>query len=139
MNQAHSTRPNGNPRFRAYGWRTAITPDTESITIELDSCDRPDTTVTLLFDPRRHPAGESQGRGPLLLVKYWAIDPDFNGENFRPIWQSHRHEPIHDSEDLRSRAEFNVFTRDGDRTVCVRAIDRFGRELTVVLTLPADE
>ncbi|NCT67404.1 MAG: site-specific DNA-methyltransferase [Rhodanobacteraceae bacterium] len=71
---------------------------------------------------------------PLALIEYWAIDPDYDGEVFRSVWQDYRGNTANDDDPLRvvTRAEFSVPHRAGERSVCVRAVDVFGFEAEVV-------
>jgi len=71
---------------------------------------------------------------PLALIEYWAVDPDYDGEVFRSVWQDYRGNTANDDDPLRvvTRAEFAVPYRAGERRVCVRAVDVFGYEAEVV-------
>ena len=71
---------------------------------------------------------------PLALIEYWAVDPDYDGEVFRSVWQDYRGNTANDDDPLRvvTRAEFDVPQRAGERRVCVRAVDVFGYEAEVV-------
>jgi len=72
---------------------------------------------------------------PLALIEYWAVDPDYDGEVFRSVWQDYRGNTDNDGDELRvvTQATFNLERKDGPRTVCVRAVDVFGYESEVVL------
>lgn len=71
---------------------------------------------------------------PLALIEYWAVDPDYDGEVFRSVWQDYRGNTANDDDPLRvvTRAELMVPHRAGERRVCVRAVDVFGFEAEVV-------
>jgi adenine-specific DNA-methyltransferase len=71
---------------------------------------------------------------PLALVEYWAVDPDYDGQVFRSVWQDYRGNAANDDDPLRvvTQARFNVPARAGERRVCVRAVDVFGFESEVV-------
>ncbi|HMN35874.1 MAG TPA: DNA methyltransferase [Chiayiivirga sp.] len=71
---------------------------------------------------------------PLALVEYWAVDPDYDGQVFRSVWQDYRGNTANDDDPLRvtTRARFVVPHRAGERRVCVRAVDVFGFESEVV-------
>ncbi len=75
---------------------------------------------------------------PLALVEYWAVDPDYDGEVFRSVWQDYRGNTDNDSDPLRVITEATVATppRGDGRRVCVRAVDVFGFESEVVVELP---
>lgn len=72
---------------------------------------------------------------PLALIEYWAVDPDYDGEVFRSIWQDYRGNTDNDDDPLRvvTEALLSVPRKDGPRTICIRAVDVFGFESEVVL------
>ena len=71
---------------------------------------------------------------PLALIEYWAVDPDYDGEVFRSVWQDYRGNTANDDDALRvvAQARFSVPHRSGERRVCVRVVDVFGFEAEVV-------
>lgn len=71
---------------------------------------------------------------PLALIEYWAVDPDYDGQVFRSVWQDYRGNTDSDGDPLRvvAQARFAVPARSGPRKVCVRAVDVFGFESEVV-------
>lgn len=71
---------------------------------------------------------------PLALLEYWAVDPDYDGQVFRSVWQDYRGNTAGDGDPLRvvKQARFIAPARDGARRVCVRAVDVFGFESEVV-------
>ena len=72
---------------------------------------------------------------PLALIEYWAVDPDYDGEIFRSVWQDYRGNTESDSDPLRvvTKATLQLPRRDGPRRVCIRAVDVFGFESEVVV------
>lgn len=72
---------------------------------------------------------------PLALIEYWAVDPDYDGEVFRSVWQDYRGNTDNDSDPLRVVTEgvLTVPPVDGPRSICVRAVDVFGFESEVVV------
>ena len=68
---------------------------------------------------------------PLALIEYWSVDPDYNGETFRSLWQDYRENTENDG-----APDHCVFTAEivvpakpkGSRVVCVKAVDVFGFE-----------
>ncbi len=72
---------------------------------------------------------------PLALIEYWAVDPDYDGEIFRSVWQDYRGNTDNDGDELRVVIEaiVNVPVIDGPRRVCIRAVDVFGFESEVVV------
>lgn len=75
---------------------------------------------------------------PLALIEYWAVDPDYDGQVFRSVWQDYRGNTANDGDALRvvDRAAFGVPRKAGERRVCVRVVDVFGFEAEVVRTVP---
>jgi adenine-specific DNA-methyltransferase len=71
---------------------------------------------------------------PLALIEYWAIDPDYDGELFRSVWQDYRGNVENDGDPLRvvTTAALPLPLREGTRRVCIRAVDVFGFESEVV-------
>jgi adenine-specific DNA-methyltransferase len=71
---------------------------------------------------------------PLALIEYWAVDPDYDGQVFRSVWQDYRGNTANDSDPLRvvTEARFTVPRKSGERRVCVRAVDVFGFEAEVI-------
>lgn len=72
---------------------------------------------------------------PLAMIEYWAIDPDYDGEIFRSVWQDYRGNVDNDEDELRvvTSARISLPAKDEPRTVCVRAVDVFGFESEVVI------
>jgi adenine-specific DNA-methyltransferase len=72
---------------------------------------------------------------PLALIEYWAVDPDFDGEIFRSVWQDYRGNTESDADPLRvvTEAVLALPIKAGPRCVCVRVVDVFGFESEVVL------
>ncbi len=75
---------------------------------------------------------------PLVLIEYWAVDPDYDGQMFRSVWQDYRGNTDNDGDALRvvDTARFSMPRKAGERRVCVRAVDVFGFEAEVVQIVP---
>lgn len=60
---------------------------------------------------------------PLALIEYWAVDPDYDGQVFRSVWQDYRGNMENDGDPLRvvTQAILKLPVKDGSRRVCVRA------------------
>lgn len=68
---------------------------------------------------------------PLALIEYWSVDPDYNGQMFRSVWQDYRENVANDNDadHCVTRAELKVpKLPKGSRVVCVKAVDVFGFE-----------
>lgn len=76
---------------------------------------------------------------PLALIEYWAVDPDYDGQVFRSVWQDYRGNVDNDGDPLRvvNTAEFTVPAHPGPRRVCVRVVDVFGFEAEASVVVEA--
>ncbi|MDQ1314411.1 MAG: adenine-specific DNA-methyltransferase [Pseudomonadota bacterium] len=76
---------------------------------------------------------------PLALIEYWAVDPDYDGQVFRSVWQDYRGNTANDGDPLRvvTQAVLTVPAKPGARRVCVRVVDVFGFEAEVVTAVAA--
>ncbi|MGW5261784.1 DNA methyltransferase [Microbispora sp. NPDC004025] len=72
---------------------------------------------------------------PLSLIEYWAVDPDYDGEVVRSVWQDYRGNTDNDGDPLRvvTNARLTLPMKEGTRKVCVRAVDVFGFESEVII------
>ena len=75
---------------------------------------------------------------PLSLIEYWSIDPDYDGETFRSTWQDYRENTDNDSDSLHCIYSTRLtMPHKAERKVCVKAVDVFGFESQVVLSVNA--
>lgn len=76
-------------------------------------------------------------KDPFALIEYWSIDPDYDGQTFRSIWQDYRENEANDKDPYHvvTKVVLPVPSKEG-RTVCVKAVDVFGFESVVVQELP---
>lgn len=68
---------------------------------------------------------------PLALIEYWSVDPDYDGEVFRSVWQDYRGNTDNDGDPyrvVRTARLDGLPKKDGARRVCVRVVDVFGFE-----------
>jgi adenine-specific DNA-methyltransferase len=68
---------------------------------------------------------------PLALIEYWSVDPDYDGEVFRSVWQDYRGNTENDGDPyrvVRTARLDGLPKKDGARRVCVRVVDVFGFE-----------
>lgn len=73
---------------------------------------------------------------PLSLIEYWSIDPDYDGETFRSIWQDYRQNTENDGDALHCVYSTTLrVKKKAERTVCVKAVDVFGLESIVIKKL----
>lgn len=75
---------------------------------------------------------------PLALIEYWSIDPDYDGQTFRSLWQDYRQNTENDQDPLHCvySATIRVKKKE-ERKICVKAVDVFGLESMVVKTIKA--
>ncbi|MCL2345021.1 MAG: hypothetical protein FWC58_04110 [Desulfobulbus sp.] len=80
-------------------------------------------------------------REPLALIEYWAVDPDYDGQVFRSVWQDYRGNVDNDGDPLRvvTEARLTLPAKAGPRRVCVRAVDVFGFEAEVSVVVDAEK
>lgn len=88
-----------------------------------------------LDDKNRSALQQVMNEDPLALIEYWAVDPDYDGEVFRSVWQDYRGNTENNDDPLRvvTKAQVQVPRAEGSRRVCVRAVDVFGFESEVVI------
>lgn len=73
---------------------------------------------------------------PLSLIEYWSIDPDYDGMTFRSTWQDYRENTSNDNDALHCVYSTRLKVPHKEhRQVCVKAVDVFGFESQVVVTL----
>jgi adenine-specific DNA-methyltransferase len=113
------------------------TPDGIALDVVLDNYVLVDPHAINLDEDGRAELLKVMNAEPLALVEYWAIDPDYDGQVFRSVWQDYRGNTEVDDDPLRcvTRTTLVAPPVDGARTVCIRAIDIFGFESEVVVTL----
>jgi adenine-specific DNA-methyltransferase len=107
----------------------------ETITVNLDNYVLLSPDAINLDDKSRELLLEVMNREPLALLEYWAVDPDYDGQIFRSVWQDYRGNTGNDGDELRviTKAEVNVLYKPAPRRVCVRAVDVFGFESEVII------
>jgi adenine specific DNA methylase Mod len=108
----------------------------DELTISLDSY--------VLLSPDNIPLDEKDkpklqkvmAEDPLSLIEYWSIDPDYDGMTFRSTWQDYRENTSNDNDALHCVYSTCLKVPHKEhRQVCVKAVDVFGFESQVVITL----
>jgi adenine-specific DNA-methyltransferase len=109
--------------------------DAEEIRVALDNYVLLSPEAINLDESNRQALQKVMNAEPLALIEYWAVDPDYDGEVFRSVWQDYRGNTENDGDPLRviTEAAVKVPNREGPRRVCVRAVDVFGFESEVVV------
>ncbi len=109
----------------------------ETLTVRLKNYVLLSPEAINLDDANRAKLQEVANREPLALIEYWAVDPDYDGEVFRSVWQDYRGNTANDADALRvvTQAVLTTPAKEGPRRVCVRVVDLFGFEAEVVTTV----
>jgi adenine-specific DNA-methyltransferase len=113
-------------------------PSGEVLTIELDNYVLLSPDALNLEPEARERLQAVVSRDPLALVEYWSVDPDYDGELFRSVWQDYRGNSENDDDPLhvvRKAVLSGLPVKSGPRRVCVRVVDVFGFEAEVVKTV----
>ncbi|MGZ5070591.1 MAG: site-specific DNA-methyltransferase [Methylobacter sp.] len=106
----------------------------ETLTVELDNYVLLSPEAINLDDANRAKLQSIVNSEPLALIEYWAVDPDYDGQLFRSVWQDYRGNTNNDGDPLRVaiKAKITVPTKNGKRLICVRVVDVFGFEAEAV-------
>lgn len=81
---------------------------------------------------------EIMSEDPLALIEYWSIDPDYDGQTFRSLWQDYRQNTENDQDPLHCVYSATIrVKKKNERKICVKAVDVFGLESMVVKTIKA--
>lgn len=110
-------------------------PSGEALTVELENYVllSPDALNLEAKDKERLQA--IANREPMALIEYWSVDPDYDGEVFRSVWQDYRGNTENDDDPLRvvTKAVLSGLPiKNGKRRVCVRVVDVFGFEAEAI-------
>lgn len=106
----------------------------EAITIELDNYVLLSPDAIPLSEEDRKQLQEIIAKEPLALIEYWSIDPDYDGEVFHSRWQDYRGNTENDGDPLRvvHSVTLEVEKKSGERKICIKAVDVFGFESSVI-------
>ena len=72
---------------------------------------------------------------PLNLIEYWSLDPDYDGELFKSVWQDYRGNSDKDIGFIVDKQVKLTVPKKDKRKICVKAVDIFGYESIVVKEL----
>lgn len=102
--------------------------------VELDNYTLLSPDALPLDQKNKEKLDEVIGKDPLVLIEYWSIDPDYDGETFRSKWQDYRQNTDNDEDEFRviKKAKLEVPKIKGKRKVCVKAVDVFGFESVAI-------
>lgn len=109
-------------------------PDKQDITIELDNYVLLSPDVLPLDEKNKAAVQQVIVNNPLDLIEYWSIDPNYDGQTFRSVWQDYRENTANDGDSLRvvRLAKLTVLLVP-NRKICVKAVDVFGFESQCVV------
>lgn len=109
----------------------------ETLNIELDNYVLLSPDNLPLDDKSKAVVQQVMANNPLDLIEYWSIDPDYDGQTFRSVWQDYRENTNNDDDPLRviHDAHIVVSKVDHKRKVCVKAVDVFGFESMAIVEL----
>lgn len=109
--------------------------ETEVVSVHLENYVLLSPDAINLDDDNRQQLLGVMNKEPLALLEYWAVDPDYDGQVFRSVWQDYRGNTESDGDALRvvTKARVEVPFKPAPRRVCVRAVDVFGYESEVVV------
>jgi adenine-specific DNA-methyltransferase len=104
---------------------------TESVSVGIDNYVLLSPEALNLDDANREKLQGIINTDPLALIEYWSVDPDYDGEVFRSVWQDYRGNTEKDEDQYRvvTTARLSGLPKkEGDRRICVRVVDVFGFE-----------
>lgn len=119
--------------------RSAVNAGEEALNVRLKNYVLLSPEAINLDDANRAKLQAVANAEPLALIEYWAVDPDYDGQVFRSVWQDYRGNTANDADALRvvTHAHLTLPVKPGPRKVCVRVVDVFGFEAEVVTTVEA--
>ena len=109
----------------------------ETLNIELDNYVLLSPDNLPLDDKSKATVQQIMAESPLDLIEYWSIDPDYDGQTFRSVWQDYRENTNNDDDPLRVIHDAHIVVPkvDHKRKICVKAVDVFGFESMAVVDL----
>ncbi len=129
-----------NIRFSSLQYLTAKEPkvnkgqgEKDIIEIELENYVLLSPEAINLDEENRKNLQKLMNNDPLSLVEYWAVDPNYDGDIFRSVWQDYRGNTEKDNDPLHvvRKAIIQSEPVEGKRRICIRAVDVFGFESEV--------
>lgn len=105
--------------------------DGETLSVELSNYVLLSPEALNLDEANREKLQKVINADPMALIEYWSVDPDYDGEVFRSVWQDYRGNTDNDGDAYRvTRAArlTGLPRKNGARRICVRVVDVFGFE-----------
>jgi len=110
--------------------------DKESLTVEIDNYVLLSPDALNLDEANRQKLQKVVNKDPFALIEYWSVDPDYDGEVFRSVWQDYRGNTENDDDLYRVVTTARLTDlpgKTGPRRVCVRVVDVFGFEAEAIV------
>jgi adenine-specific DNA-methyltransferase len=108
----------------------------EGITVEIDNYVLLSPDAINLDEANRQKLQKLINKDPLALIEYWSVDPDYDGQLFRSVWQDYRGNTENDDDRYRVVTVARLTdlpAKTGPRRVCVRVVDVFGFEAEAIV------
>jgi adenine-specific DNA-methyltransferase len=105
--------------------------DGESLSVEIANYVLLSPEALNLDEANRDKLQKVINADPMALIEYWGIDPDYDGEVFRSVWQDYRGNTDNDNDPYRVTRTARLTglpKKNGPRRICVRVVDVFGFE-----------
>ena len=109
--------------------------DKENLTITLDNYIVLSPDALNIDIKERDKFNDIINHDPLALIEYWSIDPDYDGNIFRSVWQDYRGNTHNDDDPyrvVRTAQLYDLPIKKGTRKVYVHVVDIFGFEAEVI-------
>lgn len=109
--------------------------DKESLTVSIDNYVLLSPDALNLDDANRQKLQKIVNSDPMALIEYWSVDPDYDGQVFRSIWQDYRGNTENDDDPYRVVTVARLTdlpAKTGPRRVCIRVVDVFGFEAEAI-------
>lgn len=109
--------------------------DKETLTVSIDNYVLLSPDALNLDDANRQKLQKIVNSDPMALIEYWSVDPDYDGQVFRSIWQDYRGNTENDNDPYRvvtAARLSDLPAKAGPRRVCVRIVDVFGFEAEAI-------
>ena len=107
----------------------------ETLAVEIDNYVLLSPDALNLDEANRQKLQKVMHKDPLALIEYWSVDPDYDGEIFRSVWQDYRGNTENDDDPYRVIQLARLAglpAKDGPRRVCIRVVDVFGFEAEAI-------
>ncbi len=107
----------------------------EALTVTLDNYVLLSPEAMNLDEASKEKLQKVMNKDPMALIEYWSVDPDYDGEVFRSVWQDYRGNTENDDDPYRVVTVARLTdlpAKAGPRRVCIRVVDVFGFEAEAI-------